>query len=78
MVADRQAIEAIIKNKNALLAISQRTKWGVWGYVTDSVSGKPLWARVKAISPERWNCYTDTIVGDYHKMLPPGSYDLLY
>ncbi|RKX71300.1 hypothetical protein DRP53_02070 [candidate division WOR-3 bacterium] len=66
------------ENRNALLTVGERVKWGIWGYVTDSLTGDPLWARVRIDSPYRWNCYTDSIQGDYHKMLPEGSYRLTF
>jgi hypothetical protein len=58
--------------------VAERAKWGIYGLVTDSVSGEPLWAEVEIDNPVRWHCYTDTIIGDYHKMVPAGVYDIRF
>ncbi|HID32727.1 MAG TPA: T9SS type A sorting domain-containing protein [bacterium (Candidatus Stahlbacteria)] len=64
------------ENRDALLSVAQRVKWGIYGLVTDSISGRPIWAKVRIVEPVRWHCYTDTVNGDYHKMLPAGTYDI--
>ncbi|MEO0073557.1 MAG: M14 family zinc carboxypeptidase [candidate division WOR-3 bacterium] len=52
----------------------QRVNRGVMGYVTDSVSGRPLYALV-GVNPPDWFTFTDS-TGYYHKNLQVGTYNL--
>lgn len=63
-------------NRRALLDQIRLAGWGIQGLVYDSLSGQPLFARVELLAPPRWITYTQPEVGDFHKMLPPGSYTL--
>jgi len=58
----------------ALLDIATIAGWGVSGRVYDSVTGRPLFARVEFPAPWRWNTNTNPNTGTFHKMLAPGSY----
>ncbi len=51
-----------------------RVAWGIRGYVTDSVTGQPVAARIE-VNPPGWFTYTDAI-GFYHKNLRPGTYSV--
>ncbi len=62
------------KNQAAILALLARARDGVHGVVTDADTGDPLHAMILADSPH-WPVYTDPIAGDYHRLLPTGSYD---
>ncbi|TKJ37255.1 hypothetical protein CEE37_14170 [candidate division LCP-89 bacterium B3_LCP] len=48
---------------------------GLHGMVTDAQSGDPLWAAVW-IEGNPIPAYTDPSLGDFHRMMLPGTYDL--
>jgi len=73
------------ENKEAMLAYMAWCLRGVRGVVRDSVTGVPLNASVSVVDPAHendhenaHNVYTDPDVGDYHRMLLPGTYSLLF
>ncbi|MHC4462656.1 MAG: M14 family zinc carboxypeptidase [Planctomycetota bacterium] len=63
-------------NRESMLAYLEAVHSGIRGIVTDRVSGKPLWAdiRVEGIGHP---VFSDPNVGDYHRMLLPGTYNLV-
>ena len=66
-------------NKDALLAYLQQGLYGVNGIVT-STDGTPLPATVTVIDHDIDNAeiWCDPDLGDYHRMLTPGTYTLAY
>ncbi len=48
---------------------------GVGGRVTDRESGEPLPARIE-VRPEGVPVFTDPVIGDYHRVLLAGRYDI--
>ncbi|MCK9459205.1 MAG: M14 family carboxypeptidase N/E [Proteobacteria bacterium] len=48
---------------------------GASGLVTDADSGEPLPARI-LVDPEGEPVFTDPVLGDYHRVLLPGTYDI--
>ncbi len=52
---------------------------GVRGLVTDSLTGVPLKAKIYTIgqTDTTW-IYSDSLRGDYHRLLAPGTYSLLF
>jgi hypothetical protein len=66
-------------DRNALLAYLGSALTGVRGIVTDS-SGRPVKARVEVVghdvTADRSWVYADAKVGDYHRLLVPGTYTL--
>ncbi|MFO7651245.1 MAG: M14 family zinc carboxypeptidase, partial [bacterium] len=62
------------RNWRAMKGQIQRIIRGANGYVTDSASGRPVYARVTAIPPD-WFTYTDS-TGFFHKYLHGGTYSL--
>lgn len=62
-------------NRESMLAYMEWSLRGLRGIVTDSVTGKPLDATV-SVSGRDHDVYTDSDVGDYHRMLLPGTYEL--
>jgi carboxypeptidase D len=62
-------------NKDSMLAYMQLAQQGVRGLVTDVATGAPLAASVRIVGVDH-SVYTDPDVGDYHRMLLPGTYDL--
>jgi hypothetical protein len=64
-------------NREGMLYFIRQAGWGVQGIVTDSLTGLPInWASVVPFGIDK-PVYTDTI-GDYHRMLMTGQYDLIY
>ncbi len=62
-------------NRASMLAYIETCLIGVRGIVTDGLTGAPLTATV-TVSGRNHNIYTDRDVGDYHRMLRPGTYGL--
>jgi hypothetical protein len=65
------------ENRDALLIVCERARWGIEGVVTDSLTGVPLLARVEFNNPDRTCIYSDPHNGDFHKMIAPGTYDVV-
>jgi hypothetical protein len=63
-------------NRDALMDICARVDWGIRGVVKDSLSNSPLRARITFINPERIDIYSDPVLGDFHKMVKQGTYDV--
>lgn len=61
-------------NKPAMLMLMEYGGYGVAGTVTDETNGQPVAAQVFVSSfvPS----YTDPVVGDYHKYVLPGTYNI--
>jgi zinc carboxypeptidase/carboxypeptidase family protein len=64
-------------NRESMLAYMERVHIGVRGLVTDSRTGQPLPATVRVAGRDH-DVFTDPDVGDYHRMLLPGTYDLTF
>jgi hypothetical protein len=62
-------------NRASMLAYMDLCLTGVRGVVTDSVTGAPVDATVRAVGINH-DVYTDPDVGDYHRMLLPGTYSV--
>lgn len=60
-------------NRDAMINIIDAADMGITGIVTDKTTGQPIAATVW-VEEAYWPCFTDPIVGDYHKPLLPGSY----
>lgn len=65
-------------NKPAMLYLIEMVSRGVKGMVTDANSSEPVRAIVwvDSAATEYWPVYTDPQVGDFHKFLLPGTYDI--
>ncbi len=63
------------QNRDAMIAYMRTCLIGVRGVVTDAVTGQPLAATITVAGRDH-EVYTDPDVGDYHRMLLPGTYDL--
>ncbi len=73
----RPRIDSIcLVNRRALVDFCLLAGYGISGFVYDSVTGQPVFARVEFLSPWRWTTYTNMPAGDFHKMLAPGEYSL--
>ncbi len=64
-------------NRDSMLAYMELCLEGVRGVVTDSVTGAPVDATVRAVGINH-DVYTDPDVGDYHRMLLPGTYSMRF
>jgi len=62
-------------NEEAMLAYMEGVHLGLRGQVTDRGTGLPVWAQVR-VSGNTQRVFTDPDVGDYHRMLLPGTYDV--
>jgi carboxypeptidase D len=65
------------KNRESMLSYAEAVHIGVRGIVTDRSTGRPVWAEVR-IEHNSHPVFTDPNVGDYHRMLLPGTYDLIF
>ena len=63
-------------NREAMLAYLERVHAGVRGIVRDVITGAPLSARIHVAGTWEGDTFTDPQVGDYHRVLLPGRYDL--
>jgi carboxypeptidase D len=61
------------ENRDAMLWYLARSFVGVRGIVTDAVSGLPLDATIDVVQIGK-SIRTDPTIGDYHRMLEPGTY----
>lgn len=64
-------------NGEAVLTYLEAVHIGVRGIVTDYATGESLWAQV-TVAGNAHPVFTDGDVGDYHRMLLPGTYDLTF
>ncbi|MBM3290113.1 MAG: hypothetical protein FJY92_08185, partial [Candidatus Hydrogenedentes bacterium] len=64
-------------NRESMLAYAEASHIGVQGVVRDKDTGEPVYARVEVIGNDQ-PVFTDPDVGDYHRLLLPGTYDLKY
>jgi carboxypeptidase D len=63
-------------NKDAMLNYFTWAQKGIRGMITDSVTGEPVYASIQVENNE-FRVYTDPDVGDYHRILLPGKYNLI-
>ncbi len=61
-------------NVPSMLAMIEYSGYGLEGIVTDANTGNPVTANV--FINDYFPCYTDPVVGDYHKYVLPGTYDI--
>jgi hypothetical protein len=64
-------------NQNSMLAYMEASLVGVRGIARDAVSLQPLAATAAVIGRDH-NSFSDPDVGDYHRLLRPGTYDLRF
>jgi subtilisin-like proprotein convertase family protein len=62
-------------NFESMLVYMERVHEGVRGIVTDATTGLPVFAEIR-VDGNPFPDYTDPDVGDYHRLLLPGSYSL--
>jgi hypothetical protein len=64
-------------NKEGLLAYLEFALRGVRGLVTDASTSAPVKARIVVQGLPTVPVFTDSAVGDYHRLLRPGTYTLI-
>jgi hypothetical protein len=64
-------------NKESFLAFLEQALKGIRGTVVDDLTGAPLKAQIDVIGITGSPVYTDSSVGDYHRLLLPGTYRLI-
>ena len=62
-------------NREAMLRYAEASRDGLHGRVIDAASGEPLEARIR-VADNPAGVFTDPEVGDYHRLLLPGTYDV--
>ena len=66
-----------LNNKESLLAYMEEALKGLRGIVRDSVTHAPLRARIDVIDYANVPVFSDSTVGDYHRLLLPGTYSII-
>jgi hypothetical protein len=69
-----QIVPYYLKNKPAMLAMTEYTGYGIRGMVTDADSGQPVAATI--FINDFFPVSNDPIFGDFHKFLIPGVYQV--
>jgi hypothetical protein len=64
-------------NKDAMVELIEASAMGLSGIVTDAITGQPLEASIW-VEDAWWPCFSDAAIGDYHKVLLPGTYTVHY
>jgi hypothetical protein len=77
------------QNRESMLQYMEIANWGVRGFITDANTGAPLAAKVTMTSPPSvptpdpnhpsvLSVFSDGAMGDYHRILLPGTYTLKF
>jgi hypothetical protein len=66
-----------LDNRESMLSFLEAVHIGIRGLITDKATGGPLRAEVW-IEGNGQPVFTDPDVGDYHRMLLPGTYNLIF
>jgi hypothetical protein len=64
------------KNREGMLDLIEAADMGLTGVVTNADTGDPISATIW-IEEVYWPCFTDPKIGDYHKPLLPGTYNVI-
>ncbi|MBI5090990.1 MAG: carboxypeptidase regulatory-like domain-containing protein, partial [Candidatus Hydrogenedentes bacterium] len=64
-------------NEESMFSYLEAVHIGVRGILTDTVTSVPLWAKV-TVSGNSHPVFTDPAVGNYHRLLLPGTYSLTF
>jgi hypothetical protein len=66
-----------VNNKESFLAYLEESLRGIRGVVLDDSSWMPVGARIDVLQVPGAPVFTDSTVGDYHRLLLPGVYDIV-
>jgi hypothetical protein len=69
--------DSYIRNKAGMDAFCNIANGGLRGVVTDAQTGAPVWAAMWLVG-NPFPSYTDPALGDVHRLVEPGSYDLVF
>jgi carboxypeptidase D len=64
-------------NRESMLSYMEQVLLGIKGIVTDATTGVPMAARVR-LGTTGYDTYTDPALGDYYRILLPGTYSLTF
>lgn len=80
LIPENQLIPHWNYNYRSLLNYIEQAGYGLHGLVTDSMSGSPLYAKVyiSGFDLDSSHVYTDPQVGDYHRLLKAGTYNVTF
>lgn len=80
LVPENQLIPHWNYNYRSMLNYIEQSGYGLHGVVTDSMSGAPLKAKVfiNGFDKDSSYVYSDPDVGDYHRLLKAGMYNVTY
>jgi len=80
LIPENQLIPHWNYNYHSLLNYLEQANYGLHGLVTDSMSGAPLKAKIfiSGFDKDSSHVYTDPQVGDYHRLLKGGTYNVTY
>jgi hypothetical protein len=69
-----------IYNRVSFLDYLENARYGIKGIVTDSTTGLPVAATISVLNHDmdRTEIYADPDIGDYHRMIEAGIYDLRF
>jgi len=65
-----------VDNQESMISYMESMFRGIKGIVTDASTGFPVAASIEIVGIDH-KVYTDPDVGDYYRMVMPGTYDLL-
>lgn len=65
-------------NRAAMFYFIRQAGWGLQGVVTDSLTGTPINRVQVDVGGINKSVYTDSLAGDYHRMLMTGYYDITF
>ncbi len=63
------------QNRDAMLMTIEWAGYGLHGEMTDADTGEPIYGSIY-IEEQYWPIFTDPYLGDYHKPLLPGTYNV--
>lgn len=66
-----------LDNRNSLYAYAECAHLGIRGVVFDRTTGEPIWAKIMTAGRNQ-PVFTNPEVGNYHRLLLPGNYDLSF
>jgi hypothetical protein len=66
-----------LENRESMLSFLEAVHIGIRGLITDKATGEPLWAEVWVEGNDQ-PVFSDPDVGDYQRMLLPGTYNLIF
>ncbi|MEK7250185.1 MAG: T9SS type A sorting domain-containing protein, partial [Bacteroidota bacterium] len=66
-----------LNNEESFLAYMEEALKGIRGTVLDAVTHEPVRSRIDVIDISNVPVFTDSTLGDYHRLLLPGTYSII-